>query len=187
MKPDYQKTMYACFIAYIVQAVVVCFAPLLFVTFQSEYGIPLARITLLITVTFTVQLVVDFLSAGFVDRIGYRAAALLAHGCAAAGLVCLALLPDLLPDPFWGLMVAACIYAVGGGLIEVLVSPIVEACPTDNKETAMSLLHSFYSWGQVGVVLVSTLFFVVFGIENWKVLALSRRDRTSRPAPDAVR
>mgnify|MGYP002798437224 CR=1 FL=1 len=172
MKPSYQKTMYACFVAYIVQAVVNCFAPLLFVTFQNQYSIPLAQITALITINFAVQLAVDLLSTGFVDRIGYRAAALLAHGCAAVGLVGLAFLPDLLPDPFLGLLAAVCIYATGGGLIEVLVSPIIEACPTDNKETAMSLLHSFYCWGHVGVVLLSTAFFTLFGVDNWKVMAL---------------
>ena len=173
MKPSYQKTMYACFVAYIVQAVVNCFAPLLFVTFQNQYSIPLAQITALITINFAVQLAVDLLSTGFVDRIGYRAAALLAHGCAAVGLVGLAFLPDLLPDPFWGLLAAVCIYATGGGLIEVLVSPIIEACPTDNKEAAMSLLHSFYCWGHMGVVLLSTAFFALFGTGNWKLLTLA--------------
>lgn len=165
--------MYACFIAYIVQAVVVCFAPLLFVTFQSEYGIPLARITLLITVTFTVQLVVDFLSAGcFVDRIGYRAAALLAHGCAAAGLVCLALLPDLLPDPFWGLMAAACIYALGGDL-GCSVGP-----------TLAGMVSSRFGDDLRTGILTAILFPAVLLVS---VLALSRRDRASRPAPDAGR
>lgn len=172
MKPSYQKTMYACFVAYIVQAVVNCFAPLLFVTFQNQYSIPLAQITALITINFAVQLAVDLLSTGFVDRIGYRAAALLAHGCAAVGLVGLAFLPDLLPDPFWGLLAAVCIYATGGGLIEVLVSPIIEACPTDNKEAAMSLLHSFYCWGQMVVVLLSTLALHFLGQDIWWLLPI---------------
>ena len=169
---NYRKTIYACFVGYIVQAIVNNFVPLLFVTFQGSYGIPLSKITMLITLNFVIQLLVDLLSAAFVDRIGYRASILIAHACAAVGLVGLAFLPDLLTDPFAGLLISVVVYAVGGGLLEVLVSPIIEACPTENKEKAMSLLHSFYCWGHVGVVLISTLFFALFGIENWKILAL---------------
>ena len=163
MKPSYQKTIYACFIGYIVQAIVNNFVPLLFLTFEKTYRIPLSRITMLITINFGIQLLVDLLSAGFVDKIGYRISVVLAHIFAAVGLAGLVFLPDLLPDPFAGLLLAVCIYALGGGLIEVLISPIVESCPTDNKEKAMSLLHSFYCWGHVGVVLLSTIFFSVFG------------------------
>ena len=172
MKKGYQKTIYACFIGYIVQAIVNNFVPLLFVTFHDSYGIPLSKITLLVTFNFGLQLLVDLLSVGFVDRIGYRASMLLAHGLSAVGLFLLPVLPELFADPFIGLLIAILIYAVGGGLLEVLISPVVESCPTDNKEKAMSLLHSFYCWGQVGVVLVSTLFFAVFGIQNWKILAM---------------
>ncbi len=172
MKPDYKKTVYACFIGYIVQAIVNNFAPLLFLTFQSGYGIPLSKITLLVTLNFGLQLLVDFLSVGFIDKLGYRVSAILAHLLSAAGLILLAVLPELLPDPFVGLLIAVVIYASGGGLLEVLISPIVEACPTDHKEKTMSLLHSFYCWGHVGVVLLSTLFFGLFGITNWRILAL---------------
>lgn len=167
--------MYACFIGYIVQAIVNNFVPLLFVTFQKSYGIPLSQITLIITVNFGVQLAVDLLSAGFADKIGYRASAIIAHICSAAGLIMLTVLPQIMPDAFAGLLISVVIYAVGGGLIEVLISPIIEACPTDNKEKAMSLLHSFYCWGHVGVVLLSTAFFSLFGTENWKILALYGR------------
>ena len=152
MKKPYQKTMYACFIGYIVQAIVNNFVPLLFVTFQTDYRVPPQKITLLITVNFLIQLCVDLLSAGFIDRIGYRASVLLAHGFAAAGLILLTILPDRTADPFVGILLAVVVYALGGGLLEVLVSPILEACPTDNKASAMSLLHSFYCWGQMGVV-----------------------------------
>lgn len=172
MEKGYQKTIYACFIGYIVQAIVNNFVPLLFVTFHDRYGIPLSKITLLVTFNFCLQLLVDLLSVGFVDRIGYRVSMLLAHGLSAVGLFLLPVLPELFEDPFVGLLIAVLIYAVGGGLLEVLISPVVESCPTDNKEKAMSLLHSFYCWGQVGVVLVSTLFFTVFGIQNWKILAM---------------
>lgn len=171
MKNKYQKTIYACFLGCIVQAIVNNFVPLLFLTFQSTYHIPLSRITMLITFNFGLQLLVDLVSVTFVDRIGYRVSMVLAHAMAALGLALLPVLPELLPDPFAGILIAVTIYAIGGGLLEVLVSPVVEACPTDNKETAMSLLHSFYCWGHVGVVLLSTLFFTVFGIENWKILA----------------
>ena len=172
MKFDYKKTMYACFVGYIVQAVVNSFVPLLFVTFQETYQIPLAQITLLITVNFVVQLLVDMLSAGFIDRIGYRASVVLVHIFAAAGLALLTILPEVLPDPFVGILMAVFVYAIGGGLIEVLISPIIEACPTDNKESAMSLLHSFYCWGCTGVVLLSTVFFSIAGIAHWKLLTL---------------
>lgn len=171
MKADYKKTVNACFIGYIVQAVVNNFVPLLFLTFQSQYGIPLSKITFLITFNFSIQLVIDLLAAKFVDKIGYRASALLAHASAALGLCMLAFLPELTKDPFIGILISVVVYAVGGGLLEVIVSPIVEACPTDNKEAAMSLLHSFYCWGHVGVVLLSTLFFRFVGIGHWKILA----------------
>lgn len=171
MKDKYQKTIYACFTGYIVQAIVNNFVPLLFLTFESVYGIPLSQITMLITFNFGIQLLVDLLSAGFVDKIGYRTSIVIAHVLSAAGLAGLVILPELLPDAFAGLLAAVMIYAIGGGLIEVLISPIMESCPTENKEKAMSLLHSFYCWGHVGVVLLSTVFFGMFGIENWKILA----------------
>lgn len=172
MNKNYQRTMYACFVGYIVQAIVNNFVPLLFLTFEGTYGIEMGRITMLITINFGVQLVVDLLSAGFVDKIGYRISIVLAHLFSAAGLAGLVFLPGILPDAYTGLCISVVIYALGGGLIEVLISPIMESCPTDNKEKAMSLLHSFYCWGHVGVVLVSTLFFHLAGIENWRILTL---------------
>lgn len=171
MNYQYRKTITACFVGYIVQAIVNNFVPLLFLTFQRTYGIPLSQITLLVTFNFGIQLLVDLLSVGFVDKIGYRASMVIAHVMAAAGLMLLTILPEVLSSPFAGILTAVMIYAIGGGLLEVLVSPVVEACPSDNKEKAMSMLHSFYCWGHVGVVLLSTLFFSVFGISNWKVLA----------------
>lgn len=172
MKNQYNKTIVACFVGYIVQAIVNNFVPLLFLNFQRTYGIPLTQITLLVTLNFGVQLVVDLASVSFVDRIGYRVSMVLAHIFAAAGLILLTILPELLPSPFVGILCAVIIYAIGGGLLEVLVSPVVEACPSENKEKAMSMLHSFYCWGHVGVVALSTIFFQVFGISNWKVLAV---------------
>ena len=172
MKNQYNKTITACFVGYIVQAVVNNFTPLLFLFFQKSYHVPLSQITLLVTFNFGIQLLVDLLSVGFIDKIGYRASMVIAHVLSAAGLVLLTVLPDVLPTPFVGILIAVMIYAIGGGLLEVLVSPVVEACPSDNKEKAMSMLHSFYCWGHAGVVFISTLFFYVAGIENWKILAL---------------
>lgn len=170
MHKNYKKTIYACFTGYVVQAIVNNFVPLLFLTFEKTYQIPLSQITMLISVNFGVQLFVDFAATSFVDKIGYRISIIMAHLFAAGGLLGLVFLPGLLPSAFAGLMVSVVIYAVGGGLLEVLVSPIMESCPTPNKEKAMSLLHSFYCWGHVGVVLLSTLFFLLFGIENWRML-----------------
>lgn len=172
MKNQYDKTITACFVGYIVQAIVNNFTPLLFLFFQKSYHVPLSQITLLVTFNFGIQLLVDLLSVGFIDKIGYRVSMVMAHIFAAAGLILLTVLPEVLPTPFAGILIAVMIYAIGGGLLEVLVSPVVEACPSDNKEKAMSMLHSFYCWGHAGVVLISTLFFRVAGIENWKMIAV---------------
>ena len=169
---QWRHTRYASYLGYITQAIVNNLAPLLFLIFQEVYRIPLEQITLLVTVNFCVQLSVDMLSTRFVDKIGYRPCIVAAHFFAAAGLAGLGVFPRLLPDPFVGLLAAVFLYAIGGGLIEVLVSPIVEACPTENKASVMSLLHSFYCWGSVGVILLSTLFLGAFGKSAWTVLAL---------------
>ncbi len=172
MKNNYNRTMTACFTGYIVQAIVNNFAPLLFLFFQNSYDIPISQITLLVTFNFGLQLTVDLVSVGFVDKIGYRASVIIAHVLSAAGLMLLTFLPDVLPNPFIGILISVMVYAVGGGFLEVLVSPIVESCPSDNKEKAMSMLHSFYCWGHAGVALISTAFFYAVGIENWRLLAL---------------
>ena len=171
MRNDYRATVRACFTGYVVQAVINNFAPLLFVTWQTEFSIPLSQITLLITVNFLTQLCVDLFGALFADKLGYRVCVVAAHVFSAAGLASLSFLPDVLP-PFAGVLAAVIVCAVGSGLIEVLVSPITEACPTPNKAAAMSLLHSFYCWGQMGVAALSTLFFVLAGRGNWRFLAL---------------
>ncbi len=172
MKNQYNKTITACFTAYIVQAVVNNFTPLLLLFFQSSYHIPLSQITLLVSFNFGIQLLTDLLSVGFIEKAGYRVSMITAHVLSAAGLILLTVLPEVLPEPFIGILAAVMVYAAGGGLLEVLVSPVVEACPSDNKEKAMSMLHSFYCWGHAAVVLISTLFFYVAGIENWKILAV---------------
>lgn len=171
MNKNYEKTIRACFIGYIVQAIVNNFAPLLFVTFQTTYDIPLAQITTLITINFALQLMTDLVAAYFVDKIGYKISVVFAHLMAALGLIGLGILPSVMPTPFSGLVTSVVMYAVGGGLLEVIVSPMVEACPSDHKDRTMSMLHSFYCWGSVGVILVSTLVFWIFGIQNWRILA----------------
>ena len=171
IKNNYKHTIYACYIGYITQAIVNNFVPLLFLTFHNSYGISLDRIGLLVTVNFGTQLLIDLLSAKFADRLGYRRLIVAAHLFAAAGLIGLAVLPSLLPDAYMGLCAAVMIYAVGGGLTEVLISPIVEACPTEGKASAMSLLHSFYCWGSVLVVVLSTLLLKVCGMEAWRGIA----------------
>ena len=171
-RDNYNHTVYACFTGYIVQAIVNNFAPLLFLTFQSELGVSLDRIATLITFNFGIQLIVDLLASRYVDKFGYRPCVYAAHILSTIGLVGLAVLPNLTGDPFVGLLIAVLIYAVGGGLLEVLISPIVEACPADHKEARMSLLHSFYCWGHLGVVLISTAFFAIFGISHWRIMAI---------------
>ena len=168
----YQRTLTACYLGFVTQSISANFAPLLFLTFQSTYGISLDRIALIPVVFYLTQLLVDLGASRFADKIGYRICVVASQVVAAAGLVLLAVLPEILPAPFPGILIAVVFYAIGSGLVEVLVSPIVEACPFENKDGMMSLLHSFYCWGAVGVILGSTLFFAVFGTENWRILTL---------------
>ena len=171
MQKNYRRTLMACYLGFITQAIAANFAPLLFLKFHADHGIPLGRIALIPTAFFLTQLIVDVVCAKVVDRIGYRKCIVASEVLSAAGLMGLAFLPGLLPDPFMGILLCVVTYAVGSGLIEVLCSPIVEACPFDNKASVMSLLHSFYCWGAVGTILLSTLFFGVFGIRRWRLLA----------------
>ena len=172
IKNNYNHTVFACYFGYVVQAIVNNFAPLLFLRFRNEFGIPLEKITSLITINFLFQLVVDVIAAKVVDKIGYRKCIVAAQFFSALGIAGMGFLPNLFSDPYYGLLISILLYALGGGLIEVLVSPIVEACPIKAKKAAMSLLHSFYCWGHLFVVLFSTLFFTLFGIENWRILAV---------------
>ena len=172
MKKNYKKTLIACYLGFVTQAISANFFPLLFLTFMSTYGITLEKIAMIPMVFYLTQLIVDFAATKFADKIGYRACVLASQLLSSVGLVVMAFLPDMLSEPFVGIMISVVLYAIGSGLIEVLVSPIVEACPFENKDGVMSLLHSFYCWGAMGVIIGSTLFFSVFGIENWKILTL---------------
>lgn len=171
MQRNYKKTLTACYMGFITQAIAANFAPLLFLKFHSDYGIPMGKIALISAAFFLTQLIVDILCARFADCIGYRKCVIASELLSAAGLIGLAFLPELTGNPFTGIIISVIIYATGSGLIEVLCSPIVEACPFEHKDAVMSLLHSFYCWGSVGVIFISTLFFAVFGIGSWKILA----------------
>lgn len=168
----YSITLRACYLAFITQAITANLAPLLFLRFHTEFGIPLGKIAVIPISFFITQLIVDIICATLVNRIGYRTAVVCSEAFAGIGLVGLSTLPFILPDAFTGILISAVIYAVGSGLIEVLASPIVEACPFENKASVMSILHSFYCWGCVGVIALSSLFFAVFGIEHWRWLPL---------------
>ena len=170
--PNYKKTLLACYLGCVTQAISANFAPLLFLTFKSTYAISLDKIALIPMVFYLTQLFTDLAATKIVDKIGYRPCVVASQILSAAGLALLAFLPELLPVPFMGILIAVVLYAIGSGLIEVLISPIVEACPFENKEGMMSLLHSFYCWGSVGVILGSTVFFAVLGIGNWRILTL---------------
>lgn len=169
---DYKKTLIACYLGFVTQAIAANFTPLLFLTFKNTYGIGLEKIALIPLAFYLTQFLIDFAATKFVDKIGYRFCVVSSQVLSAAGLILLAILPELLPVPFLGVLIAVVLYAMGSGLIEVLISPIVEACPFKNKDGMMSLLHSFYCWGAVGVILLSTLFFTIFGVANWKILTL---------------
>ena len=169
---NYKKTLIACYLGFITQAISANFSPLLFLTFKDTYGISLEMIALIPMVFYLTQLLVDLVAVKFADMIGYRTCVVASQLVSALGLVLMAFLPELLPDPFVGIIISVVLYAIGSGLIEVLLSPIVEACPFENKAGVMSLLHSFYCWGAVGVILGSTVFFAVFGTEHWQILTL---------------
>ncbi|WP_124099359.1 MFS transporter [Ruminococcus sp. Marseille-P6503] len=173
MKFSYSFTRKACYTGYITQAVVNNFAPLLFAVFQKSFDLSVAQIGFLVAYNFAVQAAVDFLAAGFVDKIGVRRCTVFAHFVTSAGLILMGILPFALNNGYAGLLIASTLCAVGGGLIEVLISPIIEALPSGNKSAGMSLLHSFYCWGHAGIILVSTLYFNIFGIENWQYLSFT--------------
>ena len=167
---DYNKTKTACYLGFVTQAIVANFVPLLFIAFHREFGVPIANLALIPAVFYIVQLVTDLLCAKF-RNIDYRKSIIISEIISALGLIGLIFMPQLFANPMTGILICICVYAVGSGLIEVLCSPIIEACPFPNKESMMSLLHSFYCWGAVGVILGSTVFFTLFGLNNWRILA----------------
>ena len=167
----YKKTLLACYLSFVTQAICANFLPLLYITFHEDYGLSFGNLAVISAVFYLTQLAVDFICAKVVDQLGYRPCIIASEIACGVGLAGLAILPDVAPTPFLGILICVIVYAIGSGLIEVLASPIIEACPFENKESMMSLLHSFYCWGFLGVILLSTLFFTVFGLENWRILA----------------
>lgn len=173
MRHSYKYTMLACYIGYLTQAIMINYIPLLYVTFQTSLGLSLSQISLLIAFNFGSQMLTDLCSSPLVERIGHRAAVVLSQVLCSLGMLGFAALPALLPDtPYLAILIPTVICGIGGGLIEVMISPILEACPTTNKSVHMSLLHSFYCWGQAAAVLVSTVLFLLFGVESWQAVAL---------------
>ena len=170
-KLQYQHTRRACYLGYVTQAAVNNLPPLLFVTFQREFHVSVEAIAALISINFGIQLVTDLIAVRMIDKIGYRIAALASHILAFAGLVSLGILPYCISS-YLGLCIAMGVNAIGGGLAEVIISPIVESLPGDRKASSMSLLHAFYCWGHVGVILFSTLYFVAIGTEYWRFLPM---------------
>lgn len=172
IKNNYNCTLVASFIGYITQALIICFPPLLFTTFQKEFGLSLKQLSFLVLFSFVIQLIIDLLSTVIIKKAGYKRGVVAAHLLSAVGLWMLAFLTDCFKNPFHGIVLATFVYSIGGGLTEVLISTIVEACPTKKKACIMSVLHSFYSWGSLIVISLSTLFFYLFGLKNWRILAL---------------
>lgn len=171
-KANYSHTLAACCLAYLSQSVASTFLPLLFVRFGSEFGLSIGRLTVLVTVTFFTQIFVDAAAPLIVRKTGYRALTITAAAFSFCGFAGLSFMADVMPDPFAGLLICTVLYAIGSGLIEVLITPIVESCPTQKKAGMMAFVHSSYCAGCVAVVLLSTLFFKTAGIENWRILAL---------------
>lgn len=170
---NYKRTVASSFTAFVVQAVVNNFAPLLFLTFQAQYGIELSKITVLITANFFIQIFVDLTAVLFVDRIGYRASTVFAHAMCAAGLIFMTILPEILPSAFVGLLISVFCYAVGAGLLDITINPIINSCPSTDSNQLLCLLHSFYCWGSVAAVGISTIVFSIFSTSSWKLMALA--------------
>ena len=169
MKFNAKHTISACFIAITVQAIILNFPPLLFVTFENDLGISLAEISTLIAISFITQLSMDFTASKLPRVFNTRAMLVAGQVCSSVGLFCIAILPKIIP-PYAGLIIGMVIASFGSGIIEVLGSPTIEACPVENKSKILTVLHSFYCWGLVLTVIVSTVFFYFFGIENWEIL-----------------
>ncbi len=167
-----QATIYGCYLGYVVQGIINNINPLLFVTYQKRLNVSIEAISVLIILNFGLQMAVDIVGAKYIDKIGHRLCMVMAHVFTVLGLAGISILPVVLPSPFVGLCIATVLNGIGGGLLEVLVSPIVEAVPGEEKEKAMSLLHSFYCWGCVAFISVSTLLLRVLGTDNWYFLPL---------------
>lgn len=157
---------------FIIQALIINFPPILFLHFSTTYGIPLSKITFLVIINFACQFCLDMLSAIFAKHLSYKVMIVASNILAALGLASYAFLPEILPNAYLGLVIATLISAMGSGLIEVIANPIMQSCPKPKKNFSMGFLHSFYCWGALGVVLISTLLLLWTGMGSWKLLAL---------------
>ena len=171
-KLSFGHTYFSCYIGIFVQAVVCGFMPLLFVMFNREYHIPLYLITLFTTVNFLTQLVTDTVSILFVERIGYRRLGVLAHLLTFVGLFLLGIASPKSDNLYAVIMSAVVLFSVGGGLLEVMLSPVIEGCPSKNKAAAMSMLHSMFGFGSAATILITTGAIWLFGWQNWQNIAL---------------
>lgn len=168
----YRNTTFACYRGYITQAIINNLAPLLFIVFQTSYQISYDKLGQLILINFGTQLLTDIWAAKYADHVGYRTCMVAAHGLASLGLLSLGILPKIMASPYLGMAISVFIYGIGGGLLETIVSPIIEALPNDNKGGAMSLLHSFYCWGQMAVVIITTIILKLIGDSYWFILPI---------------
>lgn len=168
---SYKRTKLSCYTGYFVQAIINNLPPLLFIVFNQKFGIGLNRLSLLITVNFVSQILIDLFAVKFSDKIGYKKLSVLSQAITTAGLICLAVLPNII-NAFTGILIAILLNAVGSGLMEVIISPIIEAIPGDKKTSQMAFLHSFYCWGQVFVVLATTILVKILGKDNWHWIPL---------------
>ena len=168
----YSLTLTACYVGYVIQAMVNNLSPLLFVQFKRQFALDSAMLSFIIFINFGLQIIVDSLSAKITEKIGYRAGAILAQVFSCTGLVCLGVLPNVI-NPFAGIITATVLMAIGGGFVEVILSPVIEALPLGNKSGAMCFLHSFYCWGHIFTVLAATIYFNLFTIDAWRYLPVA--------------
>lgn len=171
-KINYTPTKISAYVGYFVQAIVNNFLPILFVAFQDIYGIGYEKLGRLIVFNFITQMVTDILSPKIISLLGYRKTAVMCQLIAALGLTLAAVLPNVLPNAYIGIVLAVIVYAFASGLMEVIISPMIEMLPTSNKSGNMSLLHSFYCWGQAITTVGTTLLLSAFGYRGWTYIPL---------------
>ena len=171
-KLSFEHTKTACYLGSISQSIVCGFLPLLFVIFNQDYGIPLAKVTLFATINFVIQLIMDFTSLFYIDRVSYRKTIVVAHLLAAGGFLFLGIVAPRVQNTYLAVLFSVMLFSAGGGLFEVLLSPIIEGCPSKNKAATMSMLHSMFAFGSIGVILLTNLLLFIFGKNNWHYIAI---------------
>lgn len=173
MKFTFKHTKLACYSSYMSSAVAINFPPILFIFFHKQFGLSLIDLGALISLNFGVQMITDIIGASIIDKkITCKQAAVTADALVAIGLLLLGVLPQIMSTKFLALIIATVVYSVGCGLLEVIISPIIEAIPEDGKASNMALLHSFYCWGQMVAILFSTLLLFIIGNHNWWIISI---------------